>query len=1025
MKVFFSYGHDNNTEIVLLIKKSLEELGYETWVDTSKIKGSADWRRSIEQGIHDCTVVVSFLSKYSVREPGVCLDELAIALSDGSKTLVTILLEDFQKVNPPAFIKHIQPFDLSNWKQKKKHKNLFKSWYNKQLTQIIDAIESRRDEINDIQNFRSYFNFSSLEPDYISRANFLLKKGFVGREWLLDIISDQLSNEETMRDSCRNVLCLTAGPGYGKSSFVAHLAASRQLNVCAVHFCNQGDRVQDIFLNIVYQMGLRIRDYRASLLRILKEYGDQHTLSALSSERLFQMLFVDRTNLLVDGTRQKFYIIIDGVDEIDEELTRLIVKNGKALPQWLRMIITSRPNEQHIKPHLDALYSISLLETDERNIRDAYLWINTFLTSKFKSKFDKKKYAKKLLAASEGSFLYLNAFKEMIEHSPSLLVDAEAYPKGLSSLFYTYLNRLFPNINTYKLLIRPILKFIIAAKYPFPINLIINISRYNGLNFSASQIFEDFIPALQSLIIEEKNEIRIFHKSFSDWLISPSASYYRLDISSAHESISKYLISNIINNYNDITNHMGQYELRSFGYHFLHWVNVNSEMPLFDKHLSINRMNGLNIIKKFLDDQFFSLYKWTIVKKECFQTIFAGNKHMPALIHLEWKMATVYFDLLFYGVRDIETIISCFDVTEIQFTLGYFDYSKDNLEYITSYEGFNGLDQSIKCKVLNLLSLSYIYLGQYSEARGILASFLPCGDLLEDINRSIISNSKGMSCRLRGEYDQALNYYHSALFIRLLILGDRHSATGDTLHNIGTVYIKKQHYDLAKNFLEMSFDITRNNYPYYHTSTATSLNNLGLLYTQMGEYELAKVSLNEARKIRSVCLHELHFDVATTHNNIGLLYYCQGNYIEAEQNFLFAIDILERSAMLKFNDVFNKIINGRWQLEVVRILSRCVTSPMDLLDSLQIEMEKLSEINADTTLIEALNELITAKANENRHPQLAGTFYNLAHNYYFQGNYCQAKISYQKAIKLYEEYAPTHPDLAIANELLSTLDKLA
>jgi hypothetical protein len=76
LRIFLSYGHDSSEELVRRIKNDLEKRGHNVWFDKSEIKAGDDWRRSITDGIADSHRVLSFLSKHSTRDPGVCLDGL-------------------------------------------------------------------------------------------------------------------------------------------------------------------------------------------------------------------------------------------------------------------------------------------------------------------------------------------------------------------------------------------------------------------------------------------------------------------------------------------------------------------------------------------------------------------------------------------------------------------------------------------------------------------------------------------------------------------------------------------------------------------------------------------------------------------------------------------------------------------------------------------------------------------------------------------------------------------------------------
>ena len=80
LRIFLSYGHDGNEELVRRIKADLEKRGHDVWFDKNEIKFGDEWRRSITDGILQSHRVLSFLSKHSTRDPGVCRDEIAIAI---------------------------------------------------------------------------------------------------------------------------------------------------------------------------------------------------------------------------------------------------------------------------------------------------------------------------------------------------------------------------------------------------------------------------------------------------------------------------------------------------------------------------------------------------------------------------------------------------------------------------------------------------------------------------------------------------------------------------------------------------------------------------------------------------------------------------------------------------------------------------------------------------------------------------------------------------------------------------------
>lgn len=116
LRIFLSYGHDSNEELVRRIKADLEKRGHDVWFDKSEIKFGDDWRHSITDGILKSNRVLSFLSKHSTRDPAVCRDEIAIAIGVKGGNIQTILVESEQEVQPPVNIGHIQWLDMHDWR---------------------------------------------------------------------------------------------------------------------------------------------------------------------------------------------------------------------------------------------------------------------------------------------------------------------------------------------------------------------------------------------------------------------------------------------------------------------------------------------------------------------------------------------------------------------------------------------------------------------------------------------------------------------------------------------------------------------------------------------------------------------------------------------------------------------------------------------------------------------------------------------------------------------------------------------
>ena len=119
LRIFLSYGHDNNEELVRRIYADLKQRGHDVWFDKTEIKFGDEWRSSITDGILQSNRVLSFLSKHSTRDPGVCLDEIAIAIGVKGGNIQTILVESEREVKPPPSISHLQWLDMHDWKERR------------------------------------------------------------------------------------------------------------------------------------------------------------------------------------------------------------------------------------------------------------------------------------------------------------------------------------------------------------------------------------------------------------------------------------------------------------------------------------------------------------------------------------------------------------------------------------------------------------------------------------------------------------------------------------------------------------------------------------------------------------------------------------------------------------------------------------------------------------------------------------------------------------------------------------------
>jgi WD40 repeat protein len=537
LRIFLSYGHDQNEELVKKIKTDLEKRGHDVWFDKNEIKSGNDWRRSITEGLINSQRVLSFLSKHSTRAPGVCLDEIAIAIGVKGGNIQTILVEGEREVKMPPSISHIQWLDMQNWKEKKEEgAEIWDKWYQEKLNNIIDVIESvdNRRFAGEIESLAGYLKPISSD----SRIAHLLQKGFVGREWL----TNALEAWRTSDDRSSRLFWIMGNPGVGKSAFSAHLSHFGKDKIIAAHFCeyDKADHrdAKRVICSLAFQLATRLPDYRKILLTL----PEINTLESKGAFELFEYLFANPLKLVIEGGRERYLVLIDALDEAKEgdrnPLVELLALNAARLPEWLGIVVTSRP-ENNVTDPLQGL-NPNILDTDsELNKEDIRQFLLTELFDQLRERSDVENIVEIILDKSEGVFLYAEKVCRDIKDNILSLNNLEDFPKGLGGIYFQFFQRQYSDIEKYKKEIRPALRIIIAAEEPMPANLLCSLFNWQREDFN---YFNRMIGSLFPLMIENGQKVlKPYHKSIIDWITNENtAGVYFIDVLEGHKILADF-----------------------------------------------------------------------------------------------------------------------------------------------------------------------------------------------------------------------------------------------------------------------------------------------------------------------------------------------------------------------------------------------------------------------------------------------------------------------------------------------------
>jgi TIR domain len=515
VKIFLSYGHDKNTPIALRIKKDLEANGHSVWIDTSEIKNGEDWRRSIIDGLSDSDWTLGLLSQHSVRNPGVCLDELAIALHVKGGTIATVLVEAEAAAAPPISVSHIQWLDMHDWAERlADNSDDGEKWYRSKVDEILTLLAHPATQrfAGEIKNLARRLQPISQEADIGT-----LVDGFIGREWLKSKLQDWRRNA---RDS--RLFWISGAPGTGKSAFAAWLAHRGDVNVIGLNLCRYNiDERRDparVLRTIAFQIATRLPDYRRLLSDRLQHYGpDGAALDRQSVPALFDLLLAEPLRLTIDGGRsgERYLVVIDALDETIRDgrsaLAEVLAESCQKLPNWIAVVVTGRPEPAILRQF--AGFKPQTIEAESaENLDDLRTFARRWLGIESRGAGDTAARVERMVAASQGNFLYL---RKLTEAATAGLVDLDhpdGLPQGLIGLYERWFRRQFPNAAEFEAY-RPFFEVLVAAEHPVP-----EIWWQRIIGWSKRDVAKMF-EQVGSLVERRVDGILPFHKSLRDWLV--------------------------------------------------------------------------------------------------------------------------------------------------------------------------------------------------------------------------------------------------------------------------------------------------------------------------------------------------------------------------------------------------------------------------------------------------------------------------------------------------------------------------
>lgn len=552
LRIFISYGHPED-EICTRICAFLKSRGHTVWLDKEKIHHGQDWRQRIIQGIESSNGVLACLSRHSTRDPGVCLDELTIAVGVKGGVIKSVLLDEEDRVQPPSSISHMQWLDMHDWRARlQTDAASFESWCQGKLTELAEAVESREtyDFVGKIQSIRRALNVHN----NTDRQKYYLRQRFVGREWLTEMI------EAWLDDPDGEQLCVLYGdPGVGKSAFAAHYA-HYNARVAAGIFC----RVNENYFNseeyvikmLAYLLACRIPPYR----EVLAERLTMGSVDRLNGFELFRFLMEEPLNMLIDGNHETLCVVIDGVDECGtpekNPLADMLGRYAGLLPRWIRILVTGR-SVIGVKSPLQSRFSLSIHSDDAHNLADLRAYYREVLADTAHDDADEETLLDDLLRRSEGSFLYANLLANGLKQGKVSLSDLNVLPHGLSEILYSWFTWFFPDVMEYRKEFRLPMGAILASPEPLPVNELKRLFAWDDNSL------RDFFSRISVLLQRNTDpfgmeRVVFSHKFIAEWLKSEE----NLTYNSSENAALSFMSEKFLSMYSADAKSLSDYEVR-------------------------------------------------------------------------------------------------------------------------------------------------------------------------------------------------------------------------------------------------------------------------------------------------------------------------------------------------------------------------------------------------------------------------------------------------------------------------------
>jgi hypothetical protein len=518
--IFESYGWGDASDPAKRIKASLEEAGFDVWVDSEHIGPDDEhfWL-ALEGALNKCELVVALLSPHSVRLEGelatahgasVCHYELMMAVRKEKAVVPIIVIE----CDIPLAIIRYEPLVFTEWRTPEA--------YREGVQQILRAIRDVR-----AGDRRQVIYVDKLSPyDFFAELK-TAAGSFVGRDWLL-------ARLEAWVESAGRCFLIEAEPGSGKTALAAELVRRNPGGrILAYHFCNalKPDTVS---------ARMFVRYIAATLCGTVSAYAQrlrhsEELLTALQSSdpttMLSQGVLAALRHVPMDGSH---YLLVDALDEaalaadgaaLEMSIPQLLSQQLGDFPPWLKLVATTR-RDGRVLPlfrQAERCFLGSSVAAQREDLRQ-YLE-GRFADPQLRAIFgsDEAEYSRAIAIVGErsaGNFQYAGTVLAELRSGKLAVGEIDRLPSELVDLYYRLADKRFPTRRDFAPA-RTVFGVMLAARQPLTEQ---QLGLITGLDPD-----DELLPVLEILSCfvtwdtgaGDERVYRLAHKSIGDWLVAP------------------------------------------------------------------------------------------------------------------------------------------------------------------------------------------------------------------------------------------------------------------------------------------------------------------------------------------------------------------------------------------------------------------------------------------------------------------------------------------------------------------------